>query len=839
MTQQIINIGIAANDGKGDNLRSAGIKMNANFTELYATKVPDFFGNANKVLSTNGSSLFWVPSTVSNAIQTTSVYNDPTWIGTLAYSKLTGKPTVPTLISQLANDVGFITTNGLPSQASNSGKYLTTNGTSLSWVAVNPGSGTVTQVSFTNGNGFSGTVSTSTTTPNISIGTSITGILKGNGTSVSAASAGTDYLASLPTASTTTLGGVKVDGSSVTINGSGVISVSAGLAGSVVFKGGWDASTNTPTLASGTGTAGWMYIVTTGGTRNLGGGAATYAAGDLLVYDGSNWIDVAANNGVVSFNTRTGAITLTSSDITNALGYTPYNSTNPNNYLTGITSSQVTTALGFTPLQTTSLSITTATASGAGSLTYSGNVFTFTPAAAYTLPTATASVLGGVKIDNSTITISNGVIAVSNALTSAVQFKGSWDASANTPSLSAGSPTGVAAGWEYIVSSGGTRDLGTGSVTYSIGDLVIYDGTKWVRIPGGNSVTTFNTRQGAITLTSGDVTTALGGTQIANKLFAGPQNGADATPTFRSLVAEDIPSLTSAQLATIISDETGTGKVVFGTSPVITTSITTPSTSFDLINTTAATINFAGAGTTIGIGANSGTITVGNPTVVGTQTTVNLWNSVSTTVNAFSASTTTKIGASGTIQLGQSVSATTTVQVGGAFDGNTLKVAGTGAGTINLTTDVTSGTVNIFTSTTGTIKIGASGSGIVGFAGTATTSSTASSLGYLGLPQSATATTATLAIGDAGKHIYVTTTGQTITIPAASSVAYPIGTTITFIAGPSATTVSIAITSDTLRLAGSTNTGTRTLAANGMATAVKVAGTSSAGVWYINGTGLT
>jgi CubicO group peptidase (beta-lactamase class C family) len=54
-------------------------------------------------------------------------------------------------------------------------------------------------------------------------------------------------------------------------------------------------------------------------------------------------------------------------------------------------------------------------------------------------------------------------------------------------------------------------------------------------------------------------------------------------------------------------------------------------------------------------------------------------------------------------------------------------------------------------------------------------------------------------------------------------------------AGASATTVLIAITSDTLRLAGGTSTGQRTLAANGMATAVKVASTT----WYINGTGLT
>jgi hypothetical protein len=121
----------------------------------------------------------------------------------------------------------------------------------------------------------------------------------------------------------------------------------------------------------------------------------------------------------------------------------------------------------------------------------------------------------------------------------------------------------------------------------------------------------------------------------------------------------------------------------------------------------------------------------------------------------------------------------------------------------------------------------------------ATTASTAKSVGYLGLPQSGTSTTATLAMSDAGKHIYITSTGQTITIPAASSVAYPIGTTLTFISGSSATTTTIAIATDTLRLAGGTSTGSRTLAANGMATAVKVSGASSSGVWYINGTGLT
>jgi hypothetical protein len=48
------------------------------------------------------------------------------------------------------------------------------------------------------------------------------------------------------------------------------------------------------------------------------------------------------------------------------------------------------------------------------------------------------------------------------------------------------------------------------------------------------------------------------------------------------------------------------------TSPAITTSLTTPSSSFDLINTTATTVNFAGAATTLGVGAGTGTTTINN-----------------------------------------------------------------------------------------------------------------------------------------------------------------------------------------------------------------------------------
>ena len=122
-----------------------------------------------------------------------------------------------------------------------------------------------------------------------------------------------------------------------------------------------------------------------------------------------------------------------------------------------------------------------------------------------------------------------------------------------------------------------------------------------------------------------------------------------------------------------------------------------------------------------------------------------------------------------------------------------------------------------------------------GLASTGTTSTTAAVLGYMGMPQNSTATSYTLAAGDQGKHIYITATGQTITVPANGTTAFPIGTTIAIIAGPSATSSSIAITTDTMYLGGTGTTGTRTLAAYGMATLVKVAATT----WFINGSGLT
>jgi len=114
------------------------------------------------------------------------------------------------------------------------------------------------------------------------------------------------------------------------------------------------------------------------------------------------------------------------------------------------------------------------------------------------------------------------------------------------------------------------------------------------------------------------------------------------------------------------------------------------------------------------------------------------------------------------------------------------------------------------------------------------------SVGFRNIPQNAQTGSYTMVLADSGKHIYHASGAgaATYTIPAASSVAYPIGTAITFI-NLSATSISIAITTDTMYLSSAGTTGTRTLAQYGSATAIKVSGVSSSGIWVISGSALT
>lgn len=104
------------------------------------------------------------------------------------------------------------------------------------------------------------------------------------------------------------------------------------------------------------------------------------------------------------------------------------------------------------------------------------------------------------------------------------------------------------------------------------------------------------------------------------------------------------------------------------------------------------------------------------------------------------------------------------------------------------------------------------------------------------IPQNSQVVNYTLVATDAGKHILHPASDNNLrqfTIPANASVAFPIGTAITFVNRIS--TLTIAINSDTLLLADDGSTGTRTLAAYGVATAIKIGTTE----WIISGAGLT
>jgi hypothetical protein len=110
-------------------------------------------------------------------------------------------------------------------------------------------------------------------------------------------------------------------------------------------------------------------------------------------------------------------------------------------------------------------------------------------------------------------------------------------------------------------------------------------------------------------------------------------------------------------------------------------------------------------------------------------------------------------------------------------------------------------------------------------------------VGFRNTPVNSQSAAYTLVLADSGKTIFhpaADNNARTFTIPANSSVAYPVGTVLTFV-NLAAADVTIAITTDTMYLAGDGTTGSRTLAEYGIASAVKLASTD----WLISGNGLT
>ena len=149
-----------------------------------------------------------------------------------------------------------------------------------------------------------------------------------------------------------------------------------------------------------------------------------------------------------------------------------------------------------------------------------------------------------------------------------------------------------------------TPVLGAATAT-SINGLTITSSTGTLTITNGKTLSASNT----LTFTGTD------GSSVAF--------GTGGTVVYTGGNLSQFASTTSAQLAGVISDEVGTDKLVFNTSPTFVTSVITSSASFDAFNTNATAVNAFGAATTLNLGAGTGTTTVNNNLVVGGNLTVN------------------------------------------------------------------------------------------------------------------------------------------------------------------------------------------------------------------------
>jgi hypothetical protein len=311
-------------------------------------------------------------------------------------------------------------------------------------------------------------------------------------------------------------------------------------------------------------------------------------------------------------------------------------------------------------------------------------------------------------------------------------------------------------------------------------------------------------------------------------------NGGTGITSFGSGIATFLGTPSSANLAAALTDETGSGSAVFATSPtLVTPNLGTPS---------AATLTSAtGLPLTTGV---TGTLPVANGgTGIATTTAYSVVFSGTTATGPFQATagpgtathvlTSNGAGALPTFQApagaGNLTGAVTSVGL------TTSLGSFTSANLLAALTDET-GTGSAVFATSPTLTTPLLGTPTSGVLSNCTVDGT-DAVGFRNIPQNSQSGAYTLVLADSGKHIFHPVgdnNARTFTIPANSSVAYPIGTALTFI-NMAVANVTIAITTDTLTLSPAGTTGSRTLATNGSATCIKITSTS----WLISGSGLT
>ena len=255
--------------------------------------------------------------------------------------------------------------------------------------------------------------------------------------------------------------------------------------------------------------------------------------------------------------------------------------------------------------------------------------------------------------------------------------------STNSSSLLWRSPTGGGPG--SPVQTTVSADNGNATISVSTGTLSVRNIETWTFDTAGNTTFPDATVQ----------TTAYPGTATAFSV-TGNVTGGNVTGT------------TSVTVGGTGGDLTMTGGAITGAGNITSNGImainapggiTTTAGSFDIVNATATTVNIGGSATAVNIGATTGTLTLNNPVVVGTQATQNVFHTTATAINAFGAATAITMGAtSGTLtlrnptivgtQTTQSLFNTVATTVNFAGAATTLNIGGAGNATFSANTQV-------------------------------------------------------------------------------------------------------------------------------------------------------
>lgn len=285
-----------------------------------------------------------------------------------------------------------------------------------------------------------------------------------------------------------------------------------------------------------------------------------------------------------------------------------------------------------------------------------------------------------------------------------------------------------------------TTSTGTGSVVFATSPSLT---TPTIGVATATSINGLT-----ITTSTGTLTVANAKTlSVSNSLtFTGTDSssvafGTGGTVAYTANKLSVFAATSSSELLGVISDETGSGVLVFGTSPTITTSIVAGSASMDIFNTTATTINAFGAATALtlgysgtdtsthniatGIAANTKTktINIGTGGAVGSITAIAMGTSTATgTTNTFTlyATTASIANDSSNLTIGNTFTGQASISIGaGSTDTSTYNLF-TGATASAKTKAINLGTNGVSGSTTN-ISVGSgssSGSVIIDSGGT-------------------------------------------------------------------------------------------------------------------------